>query len=177
MSKIIRHSRSLLLVSLMACISSICVFVFLLTQSSQGYAQALELEYNADQIIIKVNQERVAYNLPPLAKSDILSEAAVHKTQHMVQNHYFSHVSPVDGKKWSDFIQEADYNYIEAGENLANGYTNVEEMVQAWMDSPTHRANVLAQGYTETGVSLNKGTLNGHETIFVAQVFGRPKGE
>jgi uncharacterized protein YkwD len=157
----------------MACISSACVFVFLLTQNSHNYAQAASLEYNADQVILLVNRQRETYNLAPLQREELLTKAASNKTKHMMQNNYFSHVSPVDGKKWSDFIQEANYEYVEAGENLANGYTNAEEMVKAWMDSPTHRANILADGYAETGVAIDRGSLNGHETIYVAQVFGR----
>ncbi len=169
----ISRKHSLLLTSLMACIFAASVFVFLITQNTQNYVQAASLEYNEDQVILLINRHRESYDLSPLRKQSALSEAAESKTQHMIEYSYFSHVSPVDGKKWSDFIQETNYEYTEAGENLANGYTSVEEMVQSWMDSPTHRANILADGYTETGVSIKKGTLNGFESIFVAQMFGR----
>lgn len=173
MPKFIRSGQILLLTSITACITSAMVFIFLLTQSTDNYAQASSLNYNADQIIILVNKERKTFNLQPLKKENLLASAAEKKTNDMIINNYFSHISPVDNKKWSDFIQEVGYDYTEAGENLANGYLNAQEMVEAWMNSPTHKANILADGYKETGISVSKGKLNGNETIFVAQVFGK----
>ncbi len=173
MSKIVRPSNYLLLVSIVACIISAFVFVFLLTQSTVKYTIALEEPYNSDQVIILINKERVKNNLKPLMVEKLLTNAANNKNRDMIKNNYFSHISPVDGKKWSDFIKEAKYEYVEAGENLANGFQKADEMVNAWMNSPTHRANILGEGYTETGVAVQKGKINGADTIFVTQVFGR----
>lgn len=174
MLRIIRSSQTLLLTSVSACLVSVGVFIFLLNQGNRlSYAQVAVLNYSADQVIVLINKERQLRSLKALHKNDTLTLAAENKTADMIKNDYFSHVSPSDGKKWSDFIQEAKYDYLEAGENLASGYLNAKEMVKAWMNSPTHRANILADGYEETGVAVSKGKLKGSETIFVTQVFGR----
>jgi uncharacterized protein YkwD len=166
-----------LLSGIAAFLCSIAVFTFLLFQQLQtvSYTQALDIPYTADQVVILVNQERTKNGLPPLKINPLLTRAAQNKNQHMIEYNYFSHVSPKDGKKWSDFIKEVKYNYVEAGENLANGFLVASDMVEAWMNSPTHKANILAEGYKETGVAVNKGKLNGRETIFVTQMFGRTR--
>ena len=91
----------------------------------------------------------------------------------MVENAYFSHISPIDGRKWSDFIKESEYDYEIAGENLANGFNDVETMVVSWMNSPSHRENIVNQKVNETGVGIAQGTLDGFPTTFVVQMFGK----
>lgn len=157
----------------LACIISLAVFSFLLFQSSQSTKIAKADGYSADQIIVAVNQERVKKNIAPLIINSQLMQAASNKVKDMASKNYFSHISPVDGKKWSSFIKESGYKYVEAGENLANGYDSVEDMVKAWMDSPTHRENILNPNFEETGMALEYGTLNEFPTIFVSQSFGR----
>jgi hypothetical protein len=157
----------------LACIISLFVFSFLLFQSSQSTKIAKADGYSPDQIIVAVNQEREKKNIAPLIVNSQLMQAASNKVKDMAGKNYFSHSSPVDGKKWSSFIKESGYKYVEAGENLANGYDTVEDMVTAWMDSPTHRENILNPNFEETGMALEYGTLSGFPTIFVAQSFGR----
>jgi len=100
-------------------------------------------------------------------------EASRNKVEDMTANGYFAHISPVDGKKWSTFIRNSGYNYIEAGENLANGFDNTPDLVNAWMNSPTHRDNILNPNVDETGLAVKSGYLDGFPTIFVAQSFGK----
>jgi uncharacterized protein YkwD len=147
------------------------VFGFLLLQSSNNRSNALATNYNADQIIVEVNKQRVRFGLSPLKINPQLMTASANKTRHMSEFSYFSHIGY--GKKWSDFIKDSGYDYAEAGENLANGFDNVPEMVEAWMNSPSHRENILNPTVDETGVGISMGTLDGIPTIFVAQVFGR----
>jgi hypothetical protein len=157
----------------LACIISLFVFSFLLFQSSQSTKIAKADGYSPDQIIVAVNQERSKKNISPLIVNSQLMQAASNKVKDMAGKNYFSHISPVDGKKWSSFIKESGYKYVEAGENLANGYDSVEDMVKAWMDSPTHRENILNPNFEETGMAIEYGTLNEFPTIFVTQSFGR----
>jgi uncharacterized protein YkwD len=156
-----------------ACLLALAVFSFLLFQSSKSTKIAKAEGYSANQIIVAVNQERMKNNLSPLIVNNQLMQAASGKVKDMADKSYFSHVSPIDGKKWSGFIKESGYVYAEAGENLANGYDSVESMVTAWMNSPTHRDNILNSGFVETGLAIEYGTLDDFPTIFVAQTFGR----
>jgi hypothetical protein len=129
--------------------------------------------YTAQDVILAVNEERVKKNLPSLQVNQKLMEASKNKVDDMISNNYFAHISPVDGKKWSSFIRNAGYDYIEAGENLANGFDNVPDLVTAWMNSPTHRDNILNPDVDETGLAVKSGFLDGYATIFVAQSFGK----
>lgn len=161
----------LLRVSLIVCTLSIAVFGFLLLQSSNNRNNAFATNYNAGQVIVEVNKQRVKFGLSPLKINSKLMISGTNKANHMSANSYFSHIGY--GKKWSDFIKESGYDYAEAGENLANGFDNVPDMVEAWMNSPTHRENILNPSVDETGIGVAMGTLDGAQTIFVAQVFGR----
>ncbi len=167
------NTKWLIWLTAISCLLALTVFSFLLFESSKTTKIAKAEGYSANQIIVAVNQERIKNNLKPLIVNDQLMVAAGNKAKDMSDKKYFSHVSPVDGRKWSNFIKEAGYVYVEAGENLANGYDSVESMVEAWMNSPTHRDNILNSGFVETGLAVEYGTLNDFPTIFVAQTFGR----
>jgi len=129
--------------------------------------------YTAEEVVVAVNQERTKKNLPELKQNPKLMEAARNKVDDMILNNYFAHISPVDGKKWSSFIRNSGYDYIEAGENLANGFDNTSDLVTAWMNSPTHRDNILNPNVDEAGMAVKSGFLDGYPTIFVAQTFGK----
>jgi len=163
----------LLNISIVACILSLVVFVYFLVSGSQNGYEANANSYTEDQVIVAINNQRKENNLPDLVKSHQLSEAAQNKAEDMKNRNYFSHVYSKDGTKWSDFIKEVDYNYLVAGENLANGFYEVQSMVQAWIDSPTHRENILNPKVEETGVGIAQGELDGISTIFVVQMFGK----
>lgn len=164
-------STLVLRLSAVVCGFSVFVFVFLLFQLNKTDNSASALSYNTDQIILSVNNQRVRNGQPPLTINTRLSQAAQNKANHMAENSYFSHIGY--GKKWSDFIKETGYEYSEAGENLANGFDTVEEMTLAWMNSPSHKENIINQGVNETGVGISYGQLDGFATIFVVQVFGK----
>jgi hypothetical protein len=119
------------------------------------------------------NKDRADNGLLALRVSDELEDAARLKAQHMAEEEYFAHTSPDGVTPWYWFI-EAGYEFSAAGENLAVHYTDSEDVEDAWMDSPGHRANILNAGFTEIGIATAKGTFEGHDTIFVVQMFGRP---
>lgn len=112
--------------------------------------------------------------LPPLAENVELDAAAARKAQDMFNRQYFEHVSP-DSKNVGDLVEAIGYEYIAVGENLALGnYKDDQELVQAWMDSPGHRANILSTKFTEIGVAVGRGLFEGKQTWLAVQVFARP---
>lgn len=126
-------------------------------------------------IISETNLQRYqTANLPALKESVLLDNAASAKANDMFKNQYFEHISPA-GVGPATLVQNYGYNYIVAGENLILGnFVSEKEVVQDWMDSPGHRANILNNRYTEIGVAIIKGTYKG-ETVWIGvQEFGLP---
>jgi hypothetical protein len=72
-------------------------------------------------------------------------------------------------------MKEAGYEYQVAGENLARDFGTTPDMMEAWMASPTHRANIVNPKYTEIGIAVIDGVFQGYETTLVVQMFGKPK--
>jgi uncharacterized protein YkwD len=122
------------------------------------------------------NADRQQHNASPLKANPILALAAQQKANDMAQKGYFSHQSP-DGKTPWYWLSQAGYNYIVAGENLAVNFSDSNDIENAWMNSPGHRANILNNNFTEIGVAAADGFYNGKPTVFVVQFFGRPSGE
>jgi hypothetical protein len=120
-----------------------------------------------------VNQQRQKNNLPSLVLNSNLSLAAQKKAENMFQENYWSHYAP-DGKTPWDFILGAGYKYEYAGENLAKNFLFSNGVVDAWMNSTTHRDNLLKKEYTEVGYAIVNGILNGEQTTLVVQEFGKP---
>ncbi len=125
-------------------------------------------------IINLTNDERADLATPTLNRSVLLDKAAKLKAEDMAKKHYFSHYSPSNISPWYWFNQ-VNYDYLHAGENLAIYFTDSEAIVKAWMKSPSHRANIVDQKYTEIGVGTAKGIYNGYKTVYVVQLFGTPK--
>ena len=118
------------------------------------------------------NNNRQSEHLAALTDNPLLDKAAELKARDMAEKGYFSHVSP-DGKTpwyWFDLV---GYNYKTAGENLAVDFNESQDVVVAWMNSPSHRANIVGSTYTEIGTGVATGTYEGSPAIFVAQVYGR----
>ncbi|HWU24262.1 MAG TPA: CAP domain-containing protein, partial [Candidatus Paceibacterota bacterium] len=116
---------------------------------------------------------RIQNGLPPLDVSPLLTEAAQEKADDMAQNSYYAHVSP-DGKTPLYWLDHVGYHYLNAGENLVIDRTSSQQAVDAWMNSPDHRENILRPQFTEIGIGVAKGTYDGLSTIFVVQEFGTP---
>lgn len=124
-------------------------------------------------IVELTNDERTDGALGTLKRSDVLDSAAKLKAEDMAKNAYFAHYSPTGISPWYWF-DEVSYNFIHAGENLAVHFTDSSDVVEAWMDSPTHRANIMNGNFTEIGVGTAKGKYDGESTVFVVQLFGTP---
>jgi uncharacterized protein YkwD len=119
------------------------------------------------------NKERERSNLPTLKMSSELSVAAEKKAEDMFKNDYWSHFGPHGESPW-DFIKQSGYQYEYAGENLAKNFLFSQNVVDAWMNSPTHKENIVKKEYAEVGYAVKNGMLNGEETTLVVQMFGTP---
>jgi hypothetical protein len=134
-----------------------------------GYASSI----NAEQVIELTNVERAKVNLPALKHNALLTQAAAAKAANMFQLDYWAHIAPDGTTPWY-FIKQAGYSYAVAGENLARDFGDTPTMVEAWMNSPTHKENIVNVKYQEIGVAVVNGTLQGTETTLVVQMFGKP---
>ena len=119
---------------------------------------------------IFVNQTRQSLGIKPLSENEKLNQAAQLKAENMVQNQYFEHTSPTGVTPWFWFLK-AGYNYKYAGENLAIGFFDSQEVFNAWLNSPSHKANITNPNYTEVGTAVLQG-FGSNNSIIVVQEFG-----
>lgn len=156
-----------LIMSLMLFVSVQAQFVFF---AHSARSATLTPEY----LFALVNNERVTHGLAALRRNARLDASAGHKAEDMVEKNYFSHSGPDGTKPW-DWMTGAGYRFERAGENLAVDFIDAELTVRAWMASQGHRDNILNREFTETGVAVLPGILNGRETILIVQHFARPQ--
>jgi len=124
-------------------------------------------------VVTLTNQDRIKNNLHTLTVNDTLIAAAKLKAQDMATKGYFAHTSPEGVTPWYWFGR-AGYKFIYAGENLAINFDETDAVQKAWLDSPTHRANIMNKNFTEMGVATATGNFNGVPTTFVVELFGMP---
>ncbi|WP_067931871.1 CAP domain-containing protein [Alicyclobacillus kakegawensis] len=110
----------------------------------------------ATEVANLVNQARAKAGLKPLTVSAKLSALAMQKASDMYQNHYFSHISPTYGSPF-DMMQKEGFSFTYAGENIAEGQTSPQQVMQDWMNSPGHRANILNAHFDTIGVAYDHG--------------------
>ena len=123
--------------------------------------------------IALTNTERTKVGDAGVVENASLARAAQNKANDMATKGYFSHVGP-DGKEPWVWISEAGYQYRFAGENLAVRFDESSDVVNAWMASPSHRANIVKPVYTEIGIGVAQGIYEGVPATFVVQYFGTP---
>ncbi len=105
----------------------------------------------ASQVVNLVNSERAAQGLTALQKDSRLAALAQQKAEDMAKNQYFSHTSPTYGSAF-DMLKAAGYSYKTAGENIAMGQKSAASVMDGWMHSSGHRANILHTSYEKIGV-------------------------
>ncbi|WP_261381573.1 CAP domain-containing protein [Paenibacillus cremeus] len=106
----------------------------------------------AQQVLNLVNQERSKAGLSALSMSSALNNVAMTKAQDMYNNNYFDHQSPTYGSPF-DMMKSFGVTYSAAGENIAKGQTSPQEVMNSWMNSPGHRANILNSSFTQIGIA------------------------
>jgi hypothetical protein len=136
-----------------------------------GISQVSASTITPTNIINLTNKQRASMGLNTLKVDSRLSSAALAKANNMFEEQYWDHYGPNGETPWQ-FIRGAGYNYIYAGENLAKGFSTAEGVHEAWMASPTHKANIVSGNYKDIGVAVVEGVLKGKRTILVVQMFG-----
>lgn len=125
-------------------------------------------------VFSRTNQERQSLKLPTLKWNNTLAKAASLKLDDMFAAQYFDHVSP-QGLGPGDVAKKAGYEFVLVGENLALGDFNDDaDLVEGWMNSPGHRANILHEGFTELGIAVARGEFEGKTVWLAVQSFGKP---
>lgn len=118
------------------------------------------------------NQKRTASGALALKVDHRLEKAALAKAQDMFAKNYWAHYAPDGSTTPWQFILSSGYTYKFAGENLAKDFDTSVSVVEAWVASPSHRANLLNGNYSNIGIVAVNGTLLGEETTLVVQMFG-----
>lgn len=118
-------------------------------------AQETRISEFAQRVIDLTNEHRRANGLKPLTHDPELSRVAQQKSVDMHQNNYFSHTSPTYGSPF-DMMRDFGIEYKTAGENIAQGQRTPEAVVEAWMNSAGHRANILNPNFTHIGVGVEQ---------------------
>lgn len=129
---------------------------FITAASWSNNIQASDL--SLENIIAGVNNERSLRNIPLLKTDTRLSVAAQSKSDDMQLRHYFSHTDPEGNYIWDKIVAAGYSPYITLGENLAIEFYNTESLIAAWMNSPTHRANLLSENFKDQGMGINFGS-------------------
>lgn len=127
-----------------------------------------------DEIISLTNSERGSKGLSRLKENVLLSEAAALKATDMFEDDYWAHFAPDGTSPWY-FFKQTGYSYSWAGENLARDFQSSTGVMAGWMSSTAgHKENILNNNFTEIGVAVRNGILQGEETTLVVQLFAKP---
>lgn len=117
-------------------------------------------------VFYSTNIDRCQVGDKPLQYNAQLATAAQEKADQMASESYFGHISPQGQGVWGT-IRQSGYDYFYAGENLAYSFTNNLDLNQAWLNSPSHKENILATRYMDVGIGMHG--------PFVVVVFGTRK--
>lgn len=155
----------------------IATFLVSLVQPAQrrgvlAYATSM----SSSALLDATNQQRAANGASTLTLNTSLNAAAQAKANDMAARNYWSHNTP-DGQEPWVFLSNVGYKYQKAGENLAYGFATSGDTVVGWMNSPTHKANMLDGTFTEVGFGYTNSdnyNSNGQQTIVVA-MYGKPQ--
>jgi uncharacterized protein YkwD len=154
----------------------LAVGVFWLSSFQQKLLRSPNVAAVVSAILVQLaNGDRAQNGLGDLVVNPVLVAAAQAKANDMAAQGYFAHISPSGLDPWHWF-QLAGYKFDYAGENLAVDFSDSTDVNNAWMNSPTHRENILDPHYTEIGIATAQGMYQGHPTTFVVQEFGAPAG-
>ncbi|MBI5621487.1 hypothetical protein HY933_01305 [Candidatus Falkowbacteria bacterium] len=125
----------------------------------------------SDDVITLANTARQDSGISMLQTSDLLTQAAQAKADDMAAKGYFSHTAPNGDKPWV-WLNGVGYQYYAAGENLAMDFSSGASVHLAFMNSPSHRKNIMNPRYREIGVGVSYGKIEGRDTAFLVEYFG-----
>lgn len=147
-----------------ALLTALAAAAMALQPVSAAAAEPAELAAYASEVVTLVNEERAIYGLAPVKASDALTQAAQIRAEETVQQ--FSHTRP-DGRASSTVLGDLSIEWRSCGENIAYGYKDAEAVMDGWMHSDGHRANILSQSFEYIGV----GVAERGGVIYCTQVF------
>jgi len=127
----------------------------------------------ADQVLQLVNLERTEAGLAPVVRSETLSKLAADYACRMIEGGFFGHTDPDTGYGPGERAVAGKYLFWSVGENLAAGQQTAADVMRVWMESDSHRANILDHRWTEIGIAVRVG---GEHSIYWVQEFGDPAG-
>lgn len=166
-AKILHSSSLLVIASFLILFQAAINFSPKIGGAILGYAASISRE----EVVRLTNLKRAEAGLSPLSINASLNNAAYAKGADMINKDYWAHVAPDGTQPWA-FFNSVGYKYRYAGENLARDFSNAETAVNAWMNSPTHRDNILNPKYKEVGIGVIEGDLAGSDTTIIVQFFG-----
>jgi len=133
-------------------------------------------EITRDNVLAQMNAVRADRGLPPLRFESRLQKAADDRMRDMEEQEYWAHESP-DGRSPFTWLRAESYDFEFAAENLAAGFETNEVLVQSWMESPGHRANIISPLYADCGIAIIDGSTKGRAAgKSVVVMFGRTQG-
>ena len=166
-AKILHHTNLFLTIALLLFTS----FFVQRLKISFPSVLGIKADISSQELLILTNKERQNSGVAPLYFNEKLTEAAAKKAEDMFEYDYWAHNSPSGKTPWV-FIKSSGYKYVYAGENLARGFSNAEDVMTAWMASPDHKANMLSSNYQDVGFAVKIGKLNGEETVLIVEELG-----
>lgn len=169
----ILHTKRAVAYSTLALCLKVFIVGFAVLLPAESFLSPDVLAEQGKKIVALVDELRAENGLKPLTPIGKLTTSAQTRANDMLTLQYFSHNGP-DGHTLKYFLSQAGYDYSVAGENLAMGFSDAQEVVDAWIKSPTHYANMINKDYTQDGLGLVAGNFDGVPTVFVAQHFGLP---
>lgn len=144
------------------------------TQAEQAQLQA-DSQISPRSLLYATNRLRSSEK--SLVVNQNLQQAAQAKAEFMASEEYFAHVSTSGKTPWQ-WMDEYGYRYRSAGENLAVNFETTQDVIQAWLDSPTHRRNMEDEHYSEIGIGLAFGVYqNQPQTLYIVAMYGEPKAK
>lgn len=162
------HVSSLSILMLLVMVSQILITIF--SRSVPGVL-GIAASITAQELVDLTNSKRAESGLPELEFNQLLAQAAQAKAADMIAKNYWAHTSPDGLTPWVWF-KNIGYKYLYAGENLARDFSDSTGVVDAWMNSPSHRENILSNRYREMGIAVVHDNFQGQPTTLVVQMFG-----
>ena len=149
----------------------LCLTLTLLTTLFISPAAHAKSSLTPESLITATNIERIKHNLSPLVVDDRLSTVAQKRANEMAFYNYFSHTTST-GKPFWYRVQDTGYSFATTGENLATDFTDATSTVVAWMNSPTHRGNILKAEYEDIGIAVARKPIEHGGGYYIVQIFG-----
>ncbi|EKD85972.1 MAG: hypothetical protein ACD_37C00549G0001 [uncultured bacterium] len=166
-AKILHHTSIFLTIIALLILTAVFPLIKKDFPSILGVSTSIKVE----ELLVLTNAEREKAGIKELKLDPALSQAALKKAENMFQMNYWAHNAPDGTTPWV-FIRNAGYNYVYAGENLGRGFSTSQDLVNAWMASESHRANLLSSSFGDVGFAVLTGKLAGEDTVLIVQEFG-----